>query len=193
MQEEIWKDVIGYEDIYKVSNLGMIKSLGRSASFGTGNGKRPEIILKLSLYNNGYYMVSLCENGKRTVLLIHRLVALAFLLNKENKPCVNHKNGIKTDNRVQNLEWVTYSENSLHSFRELNRKTYNLGKFGKYHTSSKNVFQFDLNGKFIKFHESLTDAANENGYKVNNISMCATRKQKTAYGFLWRYEPILIK
>ena len=102
---EIWKDVIGYEGYYQVSNLGRVKRV---------NGKKEHIL------NGGlgtYIGVSLCIDGKVKQYGVHRLVAQAFIPNPENKPQVNHINGDKYDNRVENLEWTSASENSLHAWK----------------------------------------------------------------------------
>lgn len=106
---EIWEPVAGYEGLYEVSNLGRIKGL----KMGRVLAPRP--------MKSGYLLVNLCKNNSAKNYLIHRLVAKAFIPNPNNKPQVNHKNGIKGDNRVSNLEWVTQQENQLHC-------TYTLGK-----------------------------------------------------------------
>lgn len=111
---EKWKPVLGYEDIYEVSNLGRIKSLSRP----TTNKIQPfvpERILKTRIGKTGYEIVGLSKDGKQQTCKVHRLVASAFCDNPLNKPHINHKNGLKTDNNSSNLEWVTASENALHA------------------------------------------------------------------------------
>ena len=114
--EEKWKDIIGYEGFYQVSNLGNVKSLFRIIQ--TGNNKRSvkEKILKSNINRYGYVMVTISKFGKLYTHSVHRLVALAFISNPLNKPQINHINGIKTDNYLDNLEWNTVSENNQHSF-----------------------------------------------------------------------------
>lgn len=109
--EEIWKDVVGYEGFYQVSNLGRVKSIIGRKGFPAG------YIAKNSVGNNGYPRVALSIYGESKFYSVHRLVATAFIPNPDSKPQVNHKNGIKTDNRVENLEWVTSQENCVHAYR----------------------------------------------------------------------------
>jgi len=106
--KEIWKIIPGYKGLYEVSNQGRVRSYSR------GNNPR---ILKPEITWCGYARTALCRNGAfdRNHLSIHRLVAQAFIPNPENKPEINHKNGIKADNRVENLEWCTISENRKHA------------------------------------------------------------------------------
>lgn len=101
MQKE-WKDIIGYEGLYQISNYGDVKSLGRIT---VQKHKLDEIILKKSQDKDGYNIVTLYKNGKKKTHKVHRLVANAFLQKKEGLNSVNHKNEIKDDNRVSNLEW----------------------------------------------------------------------------------------
>jgi hypothetical protein len=107
---EVWKDIVGYEGLYQVSNLGNVKSLGNEFS-------RKERVLKPSLQSKGYLTVVLQKNGIRNMVLVHRLVAEYFVSNPLNKPQVNHINGVKTDNNIENLEWVYHRENLDHAIK----------------------------------------------------------------------------
>jgi len=107
--KEIWKDINGFEGYYQVSSLGKIKSL------------RFNKIRYLKFYKrNGYFCIDLQIKNKIKKTTVHRLVASAFILNPLNKPMINHINGNRKDNRVENLEWVTNSENLIHAHRVLN-------------------------------------------------------------------------
>lgn len=114
---EIWRDIIGYEGLYQVSSDGRIKRLEfKKRNLLTGGFSTiRERILKPVKHYNGYLFVSLC-NGEQKEFSIHTLVARAFIPNPENKPEVNHKNGVKSDNHISNLEWCTTSENILHAY-----------------------------------------------------------------------------
>lgn len=115
---EIWKDIPEYEGYYKISNIGNIKAVTREIKNRWGRISVRQGMLKAPVQNgDGYFTIYLCKNGLRKKFFIHRLVAIAFISNIENKPDVNHLNGIKTHNHVDNLEWVTKSENTKHAYR----------------------------------------------------------------------------
>lgn len=116
--EEIWKDIIGYEGFYKVSNLGNVKNLERSIKNGVNSSFiLKERILKQVKNKIGYIGVGLHKKGVRKQAMIHRLVGIHFIPNTENKPQINHKDGNKTNNSIENLEWCTHSENAYHAFK----------------------------------------------------------------------------
>lgn len=104
--KEIWKDIDEFNGVYKISNVGNIVSFKKNV---------PKVLNPKPL-KNGYKLVHLTYAGVNKKYSIHRLVAITFIPNLENKPCINHKNGIKTDNRVENLEWCTSSENTKHAY-----------------------------------------------------------------------------
>ena len=113
--EQIWKTIQGFEGLYEVSNLGAVKSLEKMWVVNKAIRNKPETIMKQSTDSNGYFQVELSKNGKAKKYLVHRLIAKAFIENPDNKNDVNHINCIKKDNRVENLEWATRSENIRHA------------------------------------------------------------------------------
>ena len=125
---EIWKDIPEYKGLYQASNLGNIRSLDREVIQLSNGGKayfkhtREGRILSQGIQNGGYPVVSISVNAKRKICTVHRLVASAFIDNPNNYRDVNHKDGNKQNNNIENLEWVSHSENIKHSYRVLKQK-----------------------------------------------------------------------
>ena len=107
--KEIWRDIKDYKDYYQVSNRGRVRSLDRTINHGKGNSQR---VLKGKVLSQidtlGYLAVGIVKGSKKKFVKVHRLVATAFLVNSEDKPCVNHKDRVRTNNNLNNLEWCTY-------------------------------------------------------------------------------------
>ena len=142
------------------------------------------LLLRPQLDKKGYYRIRLYLNGYTiNTHAVHRLVAIAFIPNPENKPTVNHKKGIKTDNRASELEWATYSENNFHSYSELGRKIIS----GKDHPASKSVCQYSKLGRLIKTFGSQCEASRNTGIQAQQISDVCRGIKKTAGGFKWEF------
>ena len=182
--KEIWKKIIDVDGEYFVSSLGSVKSY-------MGYAGKPEIIIKPTLDARGYERVCLGKRINRKTYKVHRLVAIAFMPNPENKRTVNHKSGIKNDNRLINLEWATDSENAKHAVNILGRvmpKNHTNHKSGSSHFKSRPVFKVDKRtGSIIARYESGNIAAKENGLEQANIHGCISGKRKSTGGYKWKY------
>lgn len=181
MKDEVWKDIPNYEGLYQVSNLGNVKSLNYKKK---GISKE----LKPVLYFGKYKSVSLFKNQIKKVFLVHRLVAITFIPNNEDKPFVNHKDGNKLNNIVENLEWVTNSENQIHAHKMKLNFSPSEGKFGKNNHLSKSIIQYNLNYKKINEFGGIREAERITGIKKSSIINCCKKTQKTAGGFIWEYK-----
>ena len=181
---EVWKKLTGFDN-YEISNKGMVKSLQRKSWNGSGWFILKEKLLKTTLTESGYLRVSIYDNkGVAMPISVHRLVALTFINNPENKPQVNHKNGIKHDNNVENLEWVTVSENAIHSYKngfskisEKHRKTASLllrKRNAENHATAKPV----IDTKTGIEYKSVVIAAIENKIKRTTLHGYLTGKFK---------------
>lgn len=178
---EIWKDIKGYEGLYQISNLGRVKSLPRNGTI------LEERILKQSLTKRKYLTVILCKNNLIKNKQVHRLVAENFIPNIHNKPIINHINGIKTDNRVENLEWCTYSENNFHAIKTGLRPSLR----GKQNKNSKIIYKIDkYNNKIIEIFYGIGEIERRIKRDASAISKCCRKckNYKTAYGFKWCYK-----
>jgi len=181
---EIWKPILGYGGLYEVSNFGRIKSLPKIVKI---NYLRGDLILKGKDNGFGYLTVGLSKEKKCKRFYIHRLVAIAFVENKDNKPQVNHIDGDKTNNNILNLEWCNNSENGLHAYRILKRKT-----------NGKMCYQYDRKGNLLNTFISASEASRQTGINKIFIASCCIRRPvrvadkwyvtKSAGGYDWSYE-----
>lgn len=183
---EEWKDLKGYEGLYKISSCGRVMSLERDLSL-TKNSNRYSFfnrsvgnrILKPSYNKDGYAHVILYRNGRIKRYRVHRLVAEAFIPNKDNLLYVNHKNYDRSDNRVSNLEWCTAEYNLSYS-----------NVLEKSNESCQKRVKQELNGKLVRIWNSISEASR--GIKgdetlTGNIAYCCKGKRNSCMGFNWSY------
>lgn len=185
--QEVWKSIEGYENKYVVSNFGRVKSLEDK------NGRKREHIMTPNIAKNGYLYVNLYIKSREKSKKIHRLVASAFCERGKDAQCVNHKNGVKTDNRAENLEWCSYSYNTKHAFEiglkkpTKGEKDGMYGVHGKNHPSSKPVKQYTMSGEYVRTFENSVEAGKHFGVNGSSIQRCARGARKSAFGYKWRY------
>lgn len=191
MSKETWKDVDGYVGKYQVSNLGNVKSLKRYVKNKNGMRVVKEKMLKPYLNNKGYWAVSLTENHKSKLKFVHRLIAEAFIRYIDNKPFVNHKDGVKTNNNIKNLEWCTQKENVEHAIKS--GKYDNVFRVARIKKPNHNIhlrkkiIQKDINGEIIKEWEGINVACKELKIDSGNVIKALKGKQKKCGGFIWEY------
>lgn len=193
LEGEIWKDINDYVGLYQISNMGRIKSLKRYRNSPKNNKKFKisvnERIISPGYSKYGYNRATLSINNIKKTFSPHRLVAEHFIPNPENRPQVNHINGITNDNRQSNLHWCTQSENCIHAYKHLNRKNSKgmKGKLGKLNKLSKKVFQFTIDGVLLNIFDGANEAARITGFTCGCISSAALGKHKLRYGYRWSY------
>jgi hypothetical protein len=182
MEEEIWKNVAGYIGLYEISNMGNIRSCQKQYKLWHGGICVKKSKILSPSHRCGYYIIVLTNSiSERNTFCVHRLVASAFIPNPENKEEVNHKNGIRDDNRLQNLEWVTASENVIHSYAVLKRKGSNT-RTGQ---NKIPITQITYDGFVVSEYPSITKAQEITGIDRFHISACAKGKRQNAGGYLW--------
>lgn len=200
LEGEIWRDVVGYEGIYQVSNMGRVKSLGN-------NKTRKDKILRQTKFKNGYLYVFLCKEGKRKNCRVNRLVGNAFLDNPNDYPCFNHKNEDKTDNRAVNLEPCTHKYNlnykntqarrvastDFKAFQARRVASTDWKSVGRKNAEkltngvlSKKVYQYSQDGTLVGVWQSTAEAG-RNGFNQGNVASCCLGKRKSHRGYIWSY------
>lgn len=190
MSEEIWKDIPWYEWRYEASSHGRIKSLSYLWNW-------KEQVLKQNYNQKWYLSTSLYKNLVRGTFIVHRLIAKTFIENIHNKEEVNHINWIKDDNRIDNLEWSTRSENQLHAFKTWLQVTTENNKFRKNNPSTwrlwrdswsaRKVNQYTKEWEFIKTWWSISEVFVHLWIKAPNIVKCCKWERKTAWWYRWSY------
>lgn len=181
LSNEVWKDIEGYEGLYQVSNLGRVRSLNY---LHTGQMR----VLKQCFYDRkGYLGVNLYKNGKSKHPKVHRLVAIAFIPNPLNLPCINHKDENKENNCVENLEWCSVAYNNTYANRHKKVAEKLCGILTNRADQSKRVAQYTLGGELVSTYPSIMEAARQTRFSQGNICDCCREKHRTAYGYIWKY------
>ena len=185
MEKEIFKWIDGYEGLYQITSLGRVYSVPRKDRFNRNVGG----FLTQHKTINGYCFVNLYKDGKKKMFYVHRLVSSAFVANIENKRCVDHINGDKSDNRIFNLRWVTYRENMNNPVTKQmrNEESYKWRLTGSKNAFSRSIDMYDRNMNFIKSFECVSAAAEEYNIPVGSISRVCLGQRPHTHGYVFKY------
>lgn len=179
----MWKDIKDYQGIYQINELGEILTLKR---FGRGSTNSMIDRYMKQRVHNGYSIVDLSKNGTKKTFSVHRLVAETFIINTENKQCINHKDGNRLNNNVTNLEWCTHSENNKHSYQSNGRTNPMTGIKGSLNKLSTKTQQLTINDELIQTFDSMTEASSATGVCISAICEVRNGNRKSAGGFKWK-------
>ena len=181
----MWKPIVGFEGLYEVSDDGRVRSLNRVVLDNVHGlyvhlqGKEMKLTPRRSPRDkeseNQYLVVNLHKDGKSYVQNVHRLVAQVFIPNPDGLPTINHKDGVKYNNVVENLEWASFGDNNVHAL------TYGLRS-----PRGNAILQFNTDGTFIAEYKSMPDAQRKTGVSVGSISHCVNHRTDTAGGYVWK-------
>lgn len=179
----------GWEGLYEIDKLGNVFSLPKTITYVDGRTFTYKYRSRKSVLSGpGYFMILLSNGGVQKYVYVHRLLALTFLGDPVgNRNHVNHKNGIKTDNRLENLEWVTRSENMQHRYDVLKNKPAALGKLGALNCGSKAIIGTSMDGQGTTIEFAALQEAARSGFSAGNICMCISGQRKYHKGFTWRF------
>lgn len=186
--EEVWKQVKGFEGLFEVSNFGRVKRLPYTLIGNTKGFKKSYVryfkggVLKGTVCKNGYCRVTLAKNGETHYCHVHRLVAEAFIPNPENLPFVNHIDEVRTNNRVDNLEWCSCQYNNTYKDA---RKRF-AEAYSRNH--SYPIKMLTLSGKLVQTFPSIKEAAKAVGVTANTVYRAIVKERKTAAGHIWEKE-----
>lgn len=184
LKDEIWNDVVGYEGLYQVSNLGRVKMLERKVLANKSIRIIKEHIIKQYFTTKKYLFVTLWSRNKSKQYAVHRLVLESFKGLPPQKMECNHINENRTDNRIDNLEWLTHIDNLNYGSRTTKHKK----AMTNHPSMSKKVIQYDLNGVFICEYPSLREASRILGFHMSNIKECCKGRYKSTHGFIFKYK-----
>lgn len=181
MQKE-WEPIISYEGLYEINGIGECKSLGKSWKIKEGHVVNAKTRILKGGRNNKYVVYTLYKNRIGVRFFAHRLVASAFIPNPDNKKFVNHKNGNRSDNRIDNLEWCTSSENELHSYRVLG-KTHSTTWKENFPKKMRKVMCINTN----KIFNSITEAAEIMHLHRRCVNRVAAGERKHTQGYNFKF------
>jgi len=170
---DYWRPVLGYEDLYLVNRVGQVYSI------------RNQMVLKPSANERGYLRVCLQSKGDKKWAKVHRIVAQSFIPNLEGKPTVDHINGIRDDNRVENLRWATMKEQQTSTRRDRASKTMRASASSI--KKKRRVVQLNKAGVVVAVHDGMHDAARSVGGSCGNIYLCCNGKRKSCGGYAFQY------